>query len=75
MALKEQITSDLTSAMKTKDELVLSTLRMLKAEVMKYEVSGADKVATDDVVIDLVKRGIKQRKEAAEGFKKGGRVV
>lgn len=72
MTLKEQITADLTEAMKAREVLRLSTLRMLKADFMKYEVSGPDKVATDEVVIDLVKRGIKQRKEAAEGFEKGG---
>ena len=70
--LKEQIISDLTEAMKAREELKLSVLRMLKADIMKYEVSGADMVATDEVVLDILKRSIKQRKEAAEGFTKGG---
>lgn len=70
--LKDQIITNLTAAMKAKDALTLSTLRMLKAEIMKYEVSGADKKATDEVVIDLIKHSIKQRKEAAEGFTQGG---
>ncbi len=70
--LKQQIITDLTEAMKAKEELKLSTLRMLKADIMKYEVSGADKEVTDEIVIDLVKKGVKQRKEAAEGFHKGG---
>ncbi len=48
---------------------------MLKAEVMKYEVSGANMVATDEVVTDLIKRAIKQRKEAAEAFSKGGNAA
>ena len=72
MSLKEQVIADLTEAMKAKDELKTSTLRMLKAAIMNYEVSGADMTATDEVVVDLVKKGIKQRKEAAEGFEKGG---
>jgi hypothetical protein len=72
--LKNQIISDITQAMKAKDELVLSTLRMLKAEIMKYEVSGKDMEATNEIVIDLIKRSIKQRKEAAEGFEKGGKT-
>jgi uncharacterized protein YqeY len=72
MSLKEQVIADLTEAMKAKDELKTSALRMLKAAIMNYEVSGADMVATDEVVVDLVKKGIKQRKEAAEGFKQGG---
>ena len=72
MSLKEQIVSDMTSAMKSRDPS-LETLRMLKADIMKYEVSGKDMVATDDVVLDICKRSIKQRKEAAEGFKQGGK--
>ena len=71
MTLKEQIIADMTAAMKARAP-ELDTLRMLKADIMKYEVSGADKEATDEVVLDLIKRGIKQRKEAAEGFKQGG---
>ncbi len=59
MTLKEQIIADLTEAMKAKEELKLSTLRMLKAAIMNYEVSGADMEATDEVVVDLVKKGIK----------------
>lgn len=73
--LKEQIIQDMTASMKAKEELKLSVLRMLKADIMKYEVSGADKVATDEVVIDLIKRGIKQRKDSAEGFEKGGNAA
>ena len=70
--LKEQIIKDMTEAMKSKDPS-LDTLRMLKADIMKYEVSGKDMVATDEVVLDICKRSIKQRKEAAEGFKQGGK--
>jgi len=70
--LKEKIITDLTAAMKAREELKTSTLRMLKAEIMKFETSGADKTATDEVVHDLIKKGIKQRNEAAEGFAKGG---
>lgn len=70
--LRDQIITDLKTAMLAKDELATSTLRMLKAEIMKYEVSGKNMEATDEVVTDLLKKGIKQRNEAAEGFKKGG---
>jgi len=71
--LKDEIIADMMTAMKARAP-ELDTLRMLKADIMKYEVSGADKVATDEVVIDIVKRSIKQRKEAAEGFTKGGNM-
>lgn len=75
MSLKERIIADLTAAMKARDELTLSTLRMVKADIMKYEVSGADKTVTDEVVTDLLKKAIKQRAEAAEGFTKGGNAA
>lgn len=74
MALKEQITADMIAAMKARDELKTSTLRMMKAEIMKYEVSGKDKVATDEVVLDILKRAIKQRKDSAEAFTTGGKA-
>lgn len=70
--LKEQIIKEMTEAMKAREALKLETLRMLKAEIMKYEVSGADKTATDEVVLDLIKRGVKQRKESAAAFQNGG---
>ena len=61
------------TAMKAQEEPKLSTLRMLKADIMKHEVSVKDAVATDEIVLQLVKRSIKQRLEAAEGFNKGGK--
>ncbi|MFC1599567.1 GatB/YqeY domain-containing protein [Patescibacteria group bacterium] len=74
MSLKEQIQNDLTKAMKAKDEAQTSTLRMLKAEIMKYEVSGADKEATDEVVTSLIQKQVKQRKDSEEQFRNGDRV-
>lgn len=73
MSLKEQIQNDLTEAMKAKDETKTSTLRMLKAEIMKYEVSGADKEATDEVVTSIIQKQVKQRKDSEEQFRNGGR--
>ena len=69
--LKEKIYADMVAAMKARAP-ELDTLRMLKADIMKYEVSGKGMIATDEVVVDLLKKAIKQRKEAAEGFTKGG---
>lgn len=72
--LKERITKDLTEAMKKKDSLRLDTLRLLKAEIMKFEVSGKTKVeAGEDDILTLVNRLIKQRREATEQFRAGGR--
>lgn len=70
--LKDQIYTDIITAMKAKEEVKKEALKMIKAEIMKHEVSAADAVATDEVVMQILKRGVKQRKEAAEGFKQGG---
>ena len=71
--LKDTIIADMITAMKAQEEPKLSTLRMLKADIMKHEVSAKDAKATDEIVLQLVKRSIKQRLEAAEGFNKGGK--
>jgi len=74
MTLKEQIFADLITAMKAREALTTETLRGIKAEIMKFEVSGADKVTDEDTLIAILKRAVKQRKEAADGFNKGGKT-
>jgi len=74
MSLKDQIYTDLTEAMKAKDELKTSALRMLKAEIMKYEVSGADKESTDEVVTGIIQKQVKQRKDSEQQFRDGDRT-
>jgi len=75
MTLKEQIQADLITSMKAKDEVRTGTLRMVKAAIMKYEVSGENMEATDEVIMDLVKKEVKQRNDAAEGFQQGGNTA
>ena len=68
-----KIQDDLTSAMKNKDELVLSVLRMLKSAVQLAQVEkGKENPLTDDEVLVLVRRLIKQRNEAASMYRAGG---
>lgn len=72
--LKERIYSDLTDAMKKKETLRLGTIRLLKAEITKFEMSGKTrKKAEDDDIIPLISRLIKQRRDSAEQFRKGDR--
>lgn len=72
--LKITLQNDLIEAMKHKDAVKTSAIRMLKAAIMKWEVAGtAKKEATDDVILDLVGKEIKQRKDSIEQFRKGGR--
>lgn len=73
MALKQQIQQDMIAAMKAKEEIKVSALRMLKAAILKFETSGDRKEATDEDVMVLLGREVKQRKDAIEGFKTGNR--
>ncbi|EKD64231.1 MAG: GatB/Yqey family protein [uncultured bacterium] len=74
MALKEKITADLKEAMLAHDEIRVSTLRMLKAAVMKFEVSGTEKKeATDDDVMSMIKKEVKSRKDSYDQFMAGNR--
>lgn len=74
MTLKEKIIADMTQAMKDKNAVKLSVLRLAKAAIMKFEVAGSKKVeATDEDVLKILAREIKQRKDSIEAYKKGGR--
>ncbi|MCA9374415.1 GatB/YqeY domain-containing protein [Candidatus Peregrinibacteria bacterium] len=73
MALKNTIQDELKKSMLAKDETRTSVLRMLKADIMKFEVSGDRKEATDADILQLVQKGIKSRRDSAEQFRNGGR--
>lgn len=73
--LTQDITHDLTQAMKLREEPKLSTLRMLKAELQKLQADkGKGVEITDADVHTVIRRLIKQRKDAAEQYKAGGAI-
>jgi uncharacterized protein len=72
--LKNRLRADLTSAMKTRDELRTATLRMVLAAVSAEEVSGKEaRELSDDEVLAVLRREAKKRREAAEAFAGAGR--
>jgi uncharacterized protein YqeY len=72
--LAEQIQSDLTAAMKARDKLTVSVLRMAVAAIGEARVSGeAAHQLSDDDVRALLAREAKRREEAAAAFVEGGR--
>ena len=74
MLLKEQLTSDLTAAMRAGDEVRKSTLRMLMSAIKNAEVAGYErKELTDDGVMQVIGKQVKQRKESIDEFQKAGR--
>jgi uncharacterized protein YqeY len=69
--MNDQIRQDLKTAMLAKDETAVMTLRMLLSEIKYAEVAGVE--ISDQAIIGVVQKELKKRKEAAEGFRKGGR--
>jgi uncharacterized protein YqeY len=73
MPLIDQVQQDMVAAMKSKDEARLSALRMIKAALMKAKVDSP-KPLDDAAEMQILKSLIKQRIDAAEMFRKGGRT-
>ncbi|GII26047.1 GatB/YqeY domain-containing protein [Planosporangium mesophilum] len=75
MTLKGRLESDLRTAMKARDELVTSTLRMAITAVRAAEVAGtAARELTDDEVLAVLTKEAKKRREAATAFADAGRA-
>ena len=73
MSLKAKLRDDLTEAIRSKNELRSSTLRMVLTAITNEEVSGKEaRVLTEAEVIAVLTREAKKRKEAAEAFDQGG---
>src|SRR3954453_12048317 len=73
--LKDRLNDDLHTAMKSRDELTTSTLRMALAAVRNAEVSGtAARELSDDEVLGVLTKEAKKRREAATAFADAGRA-
>lgn len=72
MALLERIQTDLVAAMRAKDEARLSTIRMIKTALKKHEIDSM-KPLDEATELQLLNTLVKQRREAADMFRKGGR--
>ena len=72
MSLREQITADLTVAMKDRDAARTSTLRMVKAALQNREIEKGGALDEDEM-IKLLRSLVKQRQDSIEQFEKGGR--
>lgn len=74
-ALKDRLRQDLTSAMKARDELRASTLRMVLTAVTNAEVAGKQaRELTDDDIVGVLTSEAKKRREAATAFEDAGRA-
>ncbi len=75
MSLKAQIQSDLTAAMKARDAVTTSTLRMLRAAIGNAEVAGTEAIElTNEQTLDVLRAEAKKRAEAAKVYDDAGRA-
>jgi len=73
MPLLEQIQKDMVSAMKARDEARLAALRMIKTALQKHHIDSM-KPLDEQTELQLLNMLIKQRREAADMFRKGDRA-
>jgi uncharacterized protein YqeY len=72
MALLDRIQKEMVDAMRAKDEARLGAIRMIKTALKKLEVDGM-KPLTEAAEMQVMNTLIKQRRESADMFRKGGR--
>jgi uncharacterized protein len=75
MTLQSQVDNDIKDAMRARETVRLSALRMLKSAIKNaaIEKGGAESVLDDAEATAVIRKQIKQRQDAIEGFEKGGR--
>ncbi len=73
-SVKARLQTDLTAAMKARDEVALSTIRMLRAAMMNAEVAGERAVVlTDDQAVGVLQSEAKKRAESAAVYEENDR--
>lgn len=75
MSMSEEIQNNLNEALKAKDEVAVSTLRLLMAAIKNFEISKgkAGYKASDEEIVSVIQKEVKQRKESVEQYKAGNR--
>lgn len=74
-SVKARLQADLTAAMKARDDVALSTIRMVRAAITNAEVAGDEAVElTDEQAIAVLQSEAKKRQESAEVYEQNGRA-
>lgn len=73
MALEERIEADLKEALKSKEAIRVSALRMLRAAMQNLAIEKRVEKLEDKDVISIISKQIKQHHDSIDGFTKGGR--
>jgi uncharacterized protein len=72
--IRERLDSDLKEAMRGKDELKTSVIRMAKSAIKYKEVEGTNKVLDEAGILNVLTTMLKQRRDSIEQYKTGGRA-
>ena len=72
MSLKEKLMDDLKTAMRNKDKLNKDAITMIRADIKRKEVDERIEV-TDEQILDIISKQLKEKKPSIEDFKKGNR--
>ena len=72
MGLKERLINDMKEAMKSKDRVKLSTIRMINSLIKNAEIEKRGELS-DEEIVSLLMKYAKQRRESIEMYEKGGR--
>jgi len=72
MGIKERLMEDMKEALRSKDKIRLSTIRMINSLIKNAEIDKRGKL-TEEEIVQLLRKYAKQRKEAIEMYEKGGR--
>ena len=72
MSLKTQLTEDMKTAMRAKDQVSLSTIRLINAAIKQFEVDERTE-ADDAKIISILTKMVKQRKDSAKIYTEAGR--
>lgn len=73
MSIQEQLMDDLKTSMKSKDKVRKDVITMVRASIKQKEVDERIEL-TDDDVIEIISKQVKQKKDVIDEFKKGNRL-
>jgi uncharacterized protein YqeY len=71
--IRERLDADLKDAMRSKEELKLSVIRMAKSAIKYKEVEDTNKVLDEDGILSVLTSMLKQRRDSIEQYRAGGR--
>jgi uncharacterized protein YqeY len=72
VGLAERLDADMKQAMKDKDKVRLSTIRLIRTAIKNTEIDHK-KTLTDEEILDVLNRELKQRRDSLQAFEAGGR--